>query len=224
MKDHLYALYVTRTLQERQSCSFWRDGGSSRNCSDLLKRHVTRHDTPVPPSSKRQKVAPAARPRTSQACVTCAEAKLRCEGPAPCRGCVKKGVPCTYPESRQKRGMSMPNRTEAVADASNFEELDLRRQHGSFGGVDNSQAVFSEAAAEVVPTSNTRLASTGEDAEMRAGSAFDTCKVSRALFVNDAELESKPWTSHHQHKPYLVMSWVWLITTRTTSHISSEKS
>ena len=137
---------------------------------------------------------------------------------------MKKGVPCTYPESRQKRGMSMPNRTEAVADASNFEELDLRRQHGSFGGVENSQAVFSEAAAEVVPTSNTRLASTGEDAEMRAGSAFDTCKVSRALFVNDAELESKPWTSHHLHKPYLVMSWVWLITTRTTSHISSEKS
>ena len=103
---------------------------------------------------------------------------------------MKKGVPCTYPESRQKRGMSMPNRAETVVDASNFDELDLRRQHGSFGGVENSQAVFSETAVDAVPTSsllNSGLAATDEDAERRARSAFDTCKVSRVLFVSDAE-------------------------------------
>lgn len=51
---------------------------------------------------KRHKsIANAHRPRAVQACRSCAEAKLRCDGSPPCLRCRERGFACEFPEPRQ---------------------------------------------------------------------------------------------------------------------------
>ncbi|KAI4692263.1 uncharacterized protein J4E84_003232 [Alternaria hordeiaustralica] len=64
--------------------------------ADLLKRHVTNHDTE--PASKRQKREIARDTRVVQACEACSQSHLRCEDEKPCSRCKKKKIPCRVPE------------------------------------------------------------------------------------------------------------------------------
>jgi hypothetical protein len=66
-------------------------------CRDLLKRHVTNHDTE--PASKRQKREIARDTRVVQACEACSQSHLRCEDEKPCSRCKKKKIPCRVPET-----------------------------------------------------------------------------------------------------------------------------
>ncbi|KAB2578680.1 Zinc finger protein [Lasiodiplodia theobromae] len=59
---------------------------------DLLKRHATCHDTDA--NAKRQKRTLTQSSRVSQACKSCAYAKLKCEDEKPCKRCQNKGITC----------------------------------------------------------------------------------------------------------------------------------
>lgn len=65
----------------------------------------------------------------SQACIACAEVKLRCEGTEPCGRCQNKGLVCEYgrPRSEKATVSTEPNQTvEVVSEAPDVSlELDL---------------------------------------------------------------------------------------------------
>jgi hypothetical protein len=63
---------------------------------DLLKRHVTNHDSES--ATKRQRREIARDTRVVQACETCSQSHLRCEDEKPCSRCRKKGILCRVPE------------------------------------------------------------------------------------------------------------------------------
>jgi hypothetical protein len=63
---------------------------------DLLKRHVTNHDSDS--ASKRQKREIARDTRVVQACEACSQSHLRCEDEKPCSRCKKKNIFCRVPE------------------------------------------------------------------------------------------------------------------------------
>jgi hypothetical protein len=63
---------------------------------DLLKRHVTNHDSDS--ASKRQKREIARDTRVVQACEACSSSHLRCEDEKPCSRCKKKNIPCRVPD------------------------------------------------------------------------------------------------------------------------------
>jgi hypothetical protein len=80
------------------------------SCSrDLLKRHVTNHDSDS--ASKRQKREIARDTRVVQACEACSQSHLRCEDEKPCSRCKKKNIPCRVPEA-------------SATDESELNELD----------------------------------------------------------------------------------------------------
>jgi hypothetical protein len=64
---------------------------------DLLKRHVTNHDSES--ASKRQKREIARDTRVVQACEACSQSHLRCEDEKPCSRCKKKSIPCRVPDA-----------------------------------------------------------------------------------------------------------------------------
>lgn len=73
--------------------------------SDLLKRHATCHDTDG--NAKRQKRTLTQSSRVSQACKSCAYAKLKCEDEKPCKRCQNKGIVCeSNSDSRQHNNSS----------------------------------------------------------------------------------------------------------------------
>lgn len=83
---------------------------SSLNCNrDLLKRHVTNHDSDS--ANKRQKREIARDTRVVQACEACSQSHLRCEDEKPCSRCKKKNIPCRVPEA-------------SATDESEINELD----------------------------------------------------------------------------------------------------
>ena len=129
--------------------------------SDLLKRHVSSHNDAGSGSNKRQKVSQPARPRIPQACVACAEAKLRCEGPAPCRRCQQKNLSCSYSVSRQKRFTSLAKHSEPAVDVAEASQdtspqLDTNRQ-------------------PLMSPSNVAVVGVEDHPEPSAQSDFDTC-------------------------------------------------
>lgn len=80
------------------------------SCSrDLLKRHVTNHDSDA--ANKRQKREIARDTRVVQACEACSQSHLRCEDEKPCSRCKKKNIPCRVPEA-------------SATDESELNELD----------------------------------------------------------------------------------------------------
>jgi hypothetical protein len=83
-----------------------------------LKRHVTNHDDPESRPDKKQKRSQSGRTRASQACIGCAEAKLRCEGNNPCLRCERKKLFCRYPTGHEQkspsRRESLPSRDDRV--------------------------------------------------------------------------------------------------------------
>jgi hypothetical protein len=64
---------------------------------DLLKRHVTNHDSDS--VNKRQKREIARDTRVVQACEACSQSHLRCEDEKPCSRCKKKNILCRVPEA-----------------------------------------------------------------------------------------------------------------------------
>lgn len=66
-------------------------------CRDLLKRHVTNHNSDS--AAKRQKREIARDTRVVQACEACSQSHLRCEDEKPCSRCRKKNIPCKVPEA-----------------------------------------------------------------------------------------------------------------------------
>ncbi|KAK0660624.1 Transcriptional regulator ADR1 [Lasiodiplodia hormozganensis] len=102
--DHL-ARHVRSHLQEKPfQCDVCHKGFGR---PDLLKRHATCHDTDA--NAKRQKRTLTQSSRVSQACKSCAYAKLKCEDEKPCKRCQNKGITC---ESNSD------SRTSASASAS----------------------------------------------------------------------------------------------------------
>jgi len=63
---------------------------------DLLKRHVTNHDTES--ANKRQKREITRDTRVVQACEACSQSHLRCEDQKPCSRCKKKTILCRVPD------------------------------------------------------------------------------------------------------------------------------
>jgi hypothetical protein len=63
---------------------------------DLLKRHVTNHDSDS--ANKRQRREIARDTRVVQACEACSQSHLRCEDEKPCSRCKKKNIFCRVPE------------------------------------------------------------------------------------------------------------------------------
>lgn len=71
---------------------------------DLLKRHLAAHSDGQTPK-KRQKTTPSTtKPRVSQACTACAEAKLKCEQKKPCSRCEQKRIVCHYAPTKRNAG------------------------------------------------------------------------------------------------------------------------
>ncbi|KAK7514487.1 c6 zinc finger domain-containing protein [Phyllosticta citriasiana] len=88
--DHL-ARHVRSHLQEKPfQCDVCHKGFGR---PDLLKRHATCHDTDAN-GAKRQKRTLVQSSRVSQACKSCAYAKLKCEDEKPCKRCRNKGIEC----------------------------------------------------------------------------------------------------------------------------------
>ena len=148
-----------------------------RCASDLLKRHVGSHDGAGSQSNKRQKVSQPSRSRIPQACVTCAEAKLRCEGPAPCRRCQRKDLPCTYPGPRQKKGTSLANRPEPAVNATVINEIDPTQQNRPFDEAEASHISLLHVATNphrLAKPSNDPVVRTEDNAPPLAQLVFDT--------------------------------------------------
>ncbi len=57
--------------------------------SDLLKRHLNRHETATIPSR-----------RSARACDACHAGKSKCSGVPPCSLCVKRGISCSFDEGK----------------------------------------------------------------------------------------------------------------------------
>lgn len=50
---------------------------------------------------------PLTRPRVAQACMACAEAKLKCDTKKPCRRCQQKQIECEYSPARVRKGAAV---------------------------------------------------------------------------------------------------------------------
>ncbi|GME33920.1 C2H2 type zinc finger domain protein [Neofusicoccum parvum] len=100
--DHL-ARHVRSHLQEKPfQCDVCHKGFGR---PDLLKRHATCHDTDG--NAKRQKRTLTQSSRVSQACKSCAYAKLKCEDEKPCKRCQNKGIACeSNSDNRQHNNSS----------------------------------------------------------------------------------------------------------------------
>lgn len=71
--------------------------------SDLLRRHLTRHDMPTAPD-----------PRRGRACDACHANKTKCDGGTRCTLCVKRGINCTYKHaSKSSSGSKSPSEDTA---------------------------------------------------------------------------------------------------------------
>lgn len=67
--------------------------------SDLLRRHLARHDMPTAPD-----------PRRGRACDACHANKTKCDGGTKCTLCIKRGISCTYKHA-SKAGSSRSSRS-----------------------------------------------------------------------------------------------------------------
>ncbi|KAK8161814.1 c6 zinc finger domain-containing protein [Phyllosticta citrichinensis] len=104
--DHL-ARHVRSHLQEKPfQCDVCHKGFGR---PDLLKRHATCHDTDAN-GAKRQKRTLVQSSRVSQACKSCAYAKLKCEDEKPCKRCRNKGIECeSNSDHRANAASSQPS-------------------------------------------------------------------------------------------------------------------
>lgn len=123
--------------------------------SDLLKRHATCHDTDG--NAKRQKRTLTQSSRVSQACKSCAYAKLKCEDEKPCKRCQNKRIVC-----------------ESNSDNRSNSNKSLETTHPS--ATTSQAAVINEAeqANSQMPTPNTLLNGfeiSGDDASI-SGTTF----------------------------------------------------
>jgi hypothetical protein len=73
--------------------------------SDLLRRHLTRHDMPTAPD-----------PRRGRACDTCHANKTKCDGGTKCTLCVKRGINCTYKHASKSSSGSKSPSEDITAD------------------------------------------------------------------------------------------------------------
>jgi hypothetical protein len=87
---------------------------------DLLKRHVTNHDSDT--ASKRQKREIARDTRVVQACEACSQSHLRCEDEKPCSRCKKKSIPCRVPDTSATDDTEL-NELDAVHAAHDLLDL-----------------------------------------------------------------------------------------------------
>jgi hypothetical protein len=87
---------------------------------DLLKRHVTNHNSDS--AAKRQKREIARDTRVVQACEACSQSHLRCEDEKPCSRCRKKSIPCKVPETFNADGNEV-NELDAVHAAQDLLDL-----------------------------------------------------------------------------------------------------
>ena len=95
-------------------------------CRDLLKRHVTNHDSDS--SNKRQRREIARDARAVQACEACSQSHLRCEDEKPCSRCKKKNIiPCRVPENSAQEGNTVNDDT--VHAAQDLLDLSSRFDH-----------------------------------------------------------------------------------------------
>ncbi|KAK8163249.1 hypothetical protein BC567DRAFT_200663 [Phyllosticta citribraziliensis] len=104
--DHL-ARHVRSHLQEKPfQCDVCHKGFGR---PDLLKRHATCHDTDAN-GAKRQKRTLVQSSRVSQACKSCAYAKLKCEDEKPCKRCRIKDIECeSNSDHRANAATSQPS-------------------------------------------------------------------------------------------------------------------
>ncbi|KAJ4374151.1 hypothetical protein N0V83_002892 [Neocucurbitaria cava] len=116
---------------------------------DLLKRHVTNHDSKS--ANKRQKREIARDTRAVQACEACSQSHLRCEDAKPCSRCKKKNIICRVPENAVAEDYDV-NELDAVHAAQDLLDLSNRfdypsSQPGPDAGVDYSSTPRSGAQA-----------------------------------------------------------------------------
>lgn len=97
-----------------------RYASSLSNNRDLLKRHVTNHDSDS--ANKRQKREIARDTRVVQACEACSQSHLRCEDEKPCSRCKKKNIPCRVPEASATDDSEL-NELDAVHAAQDLIDL-----------------------------------------------------------------------------------------------------
>ncbi len=67
-------------------------------CSDLLRRHSTRHADPLS-----QQAQESTRPRAAKACSSCSAVKLRCDDQRPCQRCQRRGLLCRESSGTPRR-------------------------------------------------------------------------------------------------------------------------
>jgi len=107
VRNHLLAQHAIRTLPGRE---FSLPANTPPpivrreayiNFRDLLKRHAAGHNTDGKDTRKHHSSPHLT--RVAQACTACATAKLRCGNDKPCRRCLNKGIPCTFPPPNEKQ-------------------------------------------------------------------------------------------------------------------------
>ena len=100
---------------------------------------MTNHDDLESRPDKKQKRSQTGRTRASQACIACAEAKLRCEGNNPCSRCEQKKLLCRYAAGHEQKS---PSRRESLLRVDDRVEAGLTNsrtaeQHG--GSIESSE-------------------------------------------------------------------------------------
>ncbi|OJD34919.1 c2h2 type zinc finger domain protein [Diplodia corticola] len=111
--DHL-ARHVRSHLQEKPFQCHVCHKGFGR--PDLLKRHAIGHDTDG--NAKRQKRTLTQSSRVSQACKSCAYAKLKCEDEKPCKRCQNKGIVCESNSDHRQPPTSASASTQPPGESS----------------------------------------------------------------------------------------------------------
>ncbi|KAF2083821.1 hypothetical protein K490DRAFT_69422 [Saccharata proteae CBS 121410] len=146
--DHL-ARHVRSHLQEKPFTCPVCNKGFGR--PDLLKRHAAGHDADGN-TPKRQKRTLTQTSRVSQACKSCAYAKLKCEDQKPCKRCLAKGIACEYnSEHRTPTGTDAPVRAMSQADAPNLTPT----LEGSMPLTANASDTATDGQYEQMPTPST---------------------------------------------------------------------
>lgn len=114
--------------------------GSSLNPDDFARGDPQRISSGIP-DSESSELSPR-----SRSCVNCRSRKIKCDRQIPCKGCIRSGVPCTYPAGpgRAPKRARRPVDSRVLDRLSRLEVM-MKQMGGERGQIEPQQTVPSRS-------------------------------------------------------------------------------